>query len=678
MMRPEKMKQLEITVLQSDVDNVLKFLGTHGVLQFSYRDKARKKSDAELALTKKLDDALGNLKNAAAYLGVELPEEPGERTEKSSEADDKSLALLVETVSALQNAEYKLNLEKERLGDRLTAFAGFEGLALDVPLDKINDFSFLNLKIGRLEQDKQEKLKANLGDRALVLPLGSDEVLVASSRANRFALDTELSKENWTPAPIPEEAQAQSEETVNAMRERLAEIEQELAGFSAQKAHQSENFGLLLKNLYASYLMSQIIDDIKGRLVSTASAFVLAGWIPARHLNVFAGALGTLTEGRIACAAFDPWEVEAVKQGKEKIPVQLKHGSFFRAFEPLVFSYGAPLYGSLDPTPISAVFFTLLFSIMFGDVGQGLCLFLLGLLVANRKIKLFSSYRNFAGPLKIIGIAAIVTGFLYGSVFSNEDLLRAPTEAFTLWLSQTGAGRLLNLKPVGKILELMPEKGSITKLFYFFGFTLAVGFILNSIGLLFNIIDNFVMRRYQKALLSKNGLAGLVFFWYAVFIVIRGIVGGGFQIETHDIIVLIAAIFLIAAGPFIWALCTKDKKLFEEGLFACIMEAIVEILETVSGYISNSVSFLRVGAFALSHTILSFIIFKMADIVGDAALGTLWSGIIIIFGNLLIIVLEGMIVAIQIVRLQYYEFFSKFWTETGAKWTPFKFRKKAD
>ncbi|MDR3324446.1 MAG: V-type ATP synthase subunit I, partial [Spirochaetaceae bacterium] len=337
----------------------------------------------------------------------------------------------------------------------------------------------------------------------------------------------------------------------------------------------------------------------------------------------------------------------------------------------------SPLYGSLDPTPITAVFFTLLFAIMFGDVGQGLCLFLLGLFAGNKKVKSFASYRNFAGPMKIIGIAAIATGFLYGSVFSNEELLRAPTEAFTRWLSQNDVGRFLHIQPSGKILELMPEKGSVTKLFYFFGFTLAVGFILNSLGLIFNIVDNFAMRRRQKALLSKNGVAGLVFFWYAVSILIRAVVqGGDFHLEAYDVAVLAGSVLIIAAGPFVWALCSKNK--IEEGVFACMMEGIVEILETVSGCFSNSVSFLRVGAFALSHTILSFIIFKMADVVGGAALGSLWSAVVIVFGNILIIVLEGMIVAIQVVRLEYYEFFSKFWTETGTKFTPFRFRKKAD
>jgi V/A-type H+-transporting ATPase subunit I len=319
---------------------------------------------------------------------------------------------------------------------------------------------------------------------------------------------------------------------------------------------------------------------------------------------------------------------------------------------------------------------------MFGDLGQGLCLCILGFLCANKKISLFKNYRNFAGPLKIIGAAAMFTGLLYGSVFSNEEILREPTLALTRALSQTQIGSALHIMPTEKILDIMPEGGGengsgITKLFYFFGFTLALGFILNSIGLIFNIIDNFVMHRYRNALFAKNGIAGLIFFWYAVSIALRAIIGAeSFKFMWYDAAVLIFSLFVISCSHFIWSLFAKHKHEGgeESGIFTKVMEVIVEIIETASGYFSNSVSFLRVGAFALSHTILSFIIFEMADIVKGADMGGLWSLIIIIAGNALIIVLEGMIVAIQVVRLEYYEFFSKFFTQTGIKFTPFTFQ----
>jgi V/A-type H+-transporting ATPase subunit I len=117
------------------------------------------------------------------------------------------------------------------------------------------------------------------------------------------------------------------------------------------------------------------------------------------------------------------------------------------------------------------------------------------------------------------------------------------------------------------------------------------------------------------------------------------------------------------------------RPVFAEGAMVFLMEGFVEILETISTYVSNTVSFLRVGAFALSHAVLSYIVFRFSETVSGVTAGGAFAFLIMVFGNAVIIILEGMIVAIQVVRLQYYEFFSKFFTETGVEFSPFRFRK---
>jgi V/A-type H+-transporting ATPase subunit I len=266
-------------------------------------------------------------------------------------------------------------------------------------------------------------------------------------------------------------------------------------------------------------------------------------------------------------------------------------------------------------------------------------------------------------------------GLLYGGVFSNETLLEGPTLAFTGFLAETPLGIKFGWRAVPKILHLMPEKGSIDKLFYFFGFTLSLGVILNSTGLVFNIINQWMAKNYEKALFSKTGIAGALFFWYVIGIAVRIILHD--TLHWFDIPCIAVPLVCIFFGEALWRLITGDRPILKEGFMVFIIEGIVELLETLSSYISNSVSFLRVGAFALSHTVLSFITFTMADLVaGGSSFGPLFSLIIIIFGNAIIIVLEGMIVAIQVTRLQYYEFFSKFFTETGVRFAPFRFHKE--
>jgi V/A-type H+-transporting ATPase subunit I len=326
-----------------------------------------------------------------------------------------------------------------------------------------------------------------------------------------------------------------------------------------------------------------------------------------------------------------------------------------------------------------AFFYTVIFGIMFGDLGQGLVLLVLGILTSRRGIKALEKFRVYSTPLIAVGIAAMVMGFLDGEIFAQEGLLAGPTRVVTKFLF--GSER-------DHFIQLMPERGSVIKLFYFFGFTISVGVILNSIGLAINIINKLALKRYSEAFFSKTGLAGLVFFWYALSIAVRFIIAGTSpgnpaaaslgHFAWFDFAGLLVPVFFIAFGPLIYKSLSGQKPLEEESFLVFFIEGIVEVLETVSSYLSNTVSFLRVGAFALSHAVLTFIIFTLSEMVVRQPGGPVFSFIIVLFGNLVIIVLEGMIVAIQVVRLQYYEFFSKFFTETGVPYRPFAFRKEAD
>ena len=114
-----------------------------------------------------------------------------------------------------------------------------------------------------------------------------------------------------------------------------------------------------------------------------------------------------------------------------------------------------------------------------------------------------------------------------------------------------------------------------------------------------------------------------------------------------------------------------EHPVLENGLLSAVIAAVVEIIEIVSSYLSNTVSFVRVGAFALAHAVLGYIINSLVEITPGA--GGLAVAVV---GNAIVVVLEGMIVAIQVVRLQYYEFFSKFFSETGREFKPYRFEYK--
>jgi V/A-type H+-transporting ATPase subunit I len=296
-------------------------------------------------------------------------------------------------------------------------------------------------------------------------------------------------------------------------------------------------------------------------------------------------------------------------------------------------------------------------------------LFLLGLLTGKRGLKALKGLRKYSTPLIAVGLSSMVMGLLTGSIFTNEKLLIEPTLALTGLLGH----------PVERILVLMPmpeHGGSVIKLFYFFGFTVAVGIILITAGLVVNIINLFLQKKYEGIFFSRTGIPGFFIFWYAIFIALRCILGGRFM--WFDFLGLMLPVICIFFGPALWRLISGERPILEHGLMTFLIEGVVSILETISTYVSNTVSFLRVGAFALSHAVLSFIVFSFAEQLSHLSfpLGSGASLLLLIAGNAIIILLEGMIVAIQAVRLQYYEFFSKFFVETGVEFSPFRFRKE--
>ena len=676
------MKVIELTVLSRDMDTVIEHLGRRALMHITGENESQGHVMNEAA-SKHIRENLDRLANAASWLVLPLPPEPLESSRFPGEAEELLTDTIVQAVSSLSERENELHEEKRKVDEALNEAKAFANL--NAPFADLDQLSYLTLRVGRLDNRQVEELRQSLSDRAVIIPLGSGEgggsgrYLAAASRKGRFALDSELKKADFVPIVIPDGYKGIPSELLSGLEERLKGTVTELEDIDSRRIKLREEYGASLQSLAASYQMADIAERLKASITATKNAYFLSGWVPADMVQVLVGELEKLTDDRIAVRSYNPEELERVKEGREKVPVSLKHGVFIKGFEGVVFSYGAPLYGTIDPTPLVAVFFTILFGIMFGDVGQGFVLILLGILTGRMHKGFFSKFRKFSVPLVAVGIASMIMGFLEGSFFTNESLFVGPTRFIT---------GLLTGHPVDRILTIMPlpaKGGSVIKLFYFFGFTIGVGVLLNSAGLIVNLANQFFLKKYEKALFSKTGLAGIILFWYAIFIAVRFIVAKTnpalyeFHFGVIDIIWLALPLGLIIFGPLIWRLVSGERPVFKEGFMVFFMEGFVEILETISTYVSNTVSFLRVGAFALSHAVLSFIVFKFVEEVSNAAaanaFGTAAGFLILVFGNLVIIILEGLIVAIQVVRLQYYEFFSKFFTETGVEFSPFRFRK---
>lgn len=397
------------------------------------------------------------------------------------------------------------------------------------------------------------------------------------------------------------------------------------------------------------------LQRISDELEHTQTTHKLSGWIAAKDVASLVKDLEELTKGAIAITTYDPEEVPEVKAGTYKIPVKFHHGKFIKSFDRMVLSYGVPEYSSIDPTHWVAFFFTLLFGLMFGDAGQGLVFVLLGILLTKNALKFLSGWSKFGPVFIALGCSSTVMGILTGEFFANGHVL-IPLSRFLTGLFGESHDH---------ILHLMPSAGNINVVFGFFLFTLAIGFIINTTGLVLNFIDALRHKELGRFLFGKIGLSGALFFWYVIWMAIRIVLLKipPFWLDWGIIGISLLGVFM---GHPLSRLVEGKRPVFEHGVFTAVIEGVVEILEVISSYLSNTISFLRVGAFGLAHAVLGFIISTMSEMVGGIG------GIaIMIIGNAIVIVLEGMIVAIQVIRLQYFEFFSKFFHKTGREFKPF-------
>ncbi len=659
MSRTTEMRLIELMVLKQDISSVIEYLGKCGEFQFQTRKRdaaaISDKKTSELSIAGEYFQKLDELR---AFFNIKRPEEKPLTCPPLSEEMKEECGRLIENGSSLHDRIKEAETALQKVTDAYKEAKGFSNL--QVPYSELDNLSFISLKIGKISPDNIEPLRLAVGEKAVIVPLGSDstKILAASSKKSRFALDTELNRFGFVQMEIPKDFTGIPSDVLEGLEAKKNEAEKLMAELNEECANFKETHEEKFISLLESLSLECQIERVEATLESTSLVYHMTGWIPKNITPTVMKELDQLTEGRIAIREFHPMEVPAVINGSEQIPVKLEHGKFVRAFERMVFSYGSPLYGTVDPTPFVAVFFTILFGIMFGDCGQGLIFLIAGILMQKKVVKV-GGWNKFAPIFMAIGITSSIMGLITGEFFANETLL----EPFALWV--TG----LFGHPHAPIVHMMPssDPSSIKVIFGIFGITIAVGFVINSIGLVLNMINNIIRRKFGSAFFGKTGLSGALFFWYVVVFALR-LAFLHQSPQIFDWIIIGVLLFFSAFGEPFERLLDGERPVLENGVGAMLIGGLVELIEVVSTYLSSSISFVRVGAFALAHAVLGFIIHLMAEKCG--AIGGL---AVMIAGNAIVVVLEGMIVAIQVIRLQYYEFFSKFFNETGTEFKPFAF-----
>jgi V/A-type H+-transporting ATPase subunit I len=537
--------------------------------------------------------------------------------------------------------------EKQHLAQLQRYVSQLEPVAnLNADLDTIHNLRYLFALLGTIPIANLERLRSSLEHVPFrLVTLRRDEylatVVLFGTRRDAEILTRAARSAYLNPLNLPETYRGTPAEAIEALRTSIQRTQERVEDFQAiiNRLHETriDPLRLLLWRVRASRTLAQTIAYY-GRLRYT---YLVEGWTPVSKIPVLQEKINRVSNEVVI-------EVAPPQSRNEAgTPVALEQVSLLNAFQSLVTTYSCPLYGEVDPTPLMALTFPLIFGIMFGDVGHGCLLLLLGILLASRAVKALRGLANFGVVVAACGVVSMIFGLLYGSVFGFEELLPA-----------------LLIRPLDNIMPILIA-------------TVGLGAALLSLGMIVNIANAALLKRWGHLLFGHNGLATLIFYWSLL-----GLAGNTVlpmlgltekallpQSVVNILLVLVAPSGLaIVFSEVLENLVEGHRPLIGDSVGTYLVQLPIEIFETVISMFSNTLSYVRMGAFAVAHGTLSLVIFIIARLIGPEGSVGYWA--VVVAGNLFVIGFEGMIVGIQTLRLEYYEFFSKFFSGGGVSYHP--------
>lgn len=497
---------------------------------------------------------------------------------------------------------------------------------IDINLQTLYNLDYIKFKYGKISKENYGKLENTLKDlNTILLQVSEDEdsnywIICFAVKDLSAKIDSYLNVYKFERFWFPDEDIGNPKKIWNEYERQIQEIQFRIENLENELTRIIDRDSEELVNLYAQINLYIKINNVKKFMAFDENGqFYIIGWIPAKELTRILPKLSKEKDIKYVIKNHD--EVASIP------PTKLKNNGIVRPFETIVKMYGLPNYTELDPTTFVAITAFLMFGFMFGDVGQGAIIFLIGLIMAKKKIAFGSVFE--AG-----GLAAMIFGVLYGSVFGREDLIPA-----------------IIISPMENIQTMLIVG-------------IAIGIILILLAMIFNIRNGIKNKDKKKIFFDTNGLAGLVFYVIVltsgIYFLLKGkmIVSMGI-LSIFIIIPLIAIMFKDILADKIFKQKTEEK--------SSIVERIFEVVEILLSFASNTISFVRIAAFAINHVGLCMAVYILSDMfTGSGSL------LVAIIGNIIVIVLEGLIVGIQVLRLEYYELFSRFYTGDGKEYKPLR------
>lgn len=639
-----KMKFLSVSGPRADIDRVCDVYLSKYEMQLENAATELKTTDNLLPFVEMnpYKDALAKAEQFSSLITVS-------NISPDASASPEEMLVLIREINHdylnLQEQQEVLKKSRDELIEKLHMLEPFRSLEFD--LHKVLKYRYMQIRFGRISIDYYQKLEKYLFEdlNAIYLEGARDDSYVYgcyfTANADASRVDSVFNSLHFERISIfneyigtPAVAYENVQQSIEKLNEKIHAIDmtiQDLVNGQAYKLLGARKRLEELSNNFDVRKMAARVEDTREEY------YILCGWMGEKDVDAFIKE--TVNDDKVFIV---------VEEDREKFfgepPTKLKNPKFFKPFEMFVRMYGLPSTNEMDPTVFVAITYTLIFGAMFGDVGQGLCLFVIGGLLYKLK------NMNLAGIISIAGLFSAFFGLMFGSVFGFEDLIEAR------WLHPMEA--MTNLPFIGQLNTV-------------FIIAIAFGMGLNILSMIFHIINAVRSHDKENIFFATNGIAGLVFYGFIIITIVLYMTGHRVPGNVLMLIFLGVPVLIFLFKEPLTNLVERNHKKMATGKGMFLVQGFFELFETLLSYFSNTLSFVRIGAFAVSHAAIMEVVLMLS---GAQEGSPNW--VVVIIGNLVVCALEGLIVGIQVLRLEYYEMFSRFYKGGGREFKPFNNRKK--
>lgn len=667
------MKHLVGTVLLDDADKVAKIFLKYGVIEpvaVKSLEEGNKDGLDEVSNTSvyervvELRRHIETLLNMAA---LPLPIIQDTQLESMRPANLENCQKLVGKVDSeiaslrgqQQSLEEKIHQKKELLRS-FSKNAGEFSNALSRFRQDSQASQMLRVRAGKVKKIFFQSLYQRLRNQFNISITYTQEDQVVSIKLV-YLIDEEagindmLQQAQWIEVPLEDVIASADENSLQDIQTDLEKMEQQQKDIKKEIV---ERISVYKDNLYENWVtlhLNELYSKLEQSFSKTHYTCFFSGWIPEKSVKKVIASLKKATKGHIAYEIREAADVHDINGKVINPPTAMSNPKLLKPFESLVRTYSVPAYNTIDSTLPVAILFVVMFGLMFADAGHGLIVMLLGALTA-----IFSKKNNKdLGFLMIYcGLASIACGIMFGTYFGYQ--LTKP-----LWFDMES---ISNSAPSKYHLRT-----SIVSINDIFKLAIMFGMGVIYLSYLFNWINRLRRREFIDLFLERNGILGGWMYSVGIYLVWNYIASNytSFGDTNHIGWILglpMCLLFFSEPARYLFEERKTGSHPFKVSMIGgWIGHWLINIFEFIVNSLSNTISFIRVAGLGMAHIILMTTFYEMAENLPLPGYLT-----VVLLANVLVIGLEGLSAAINSVRLNYYEFFSRYFIGGGRLYQPVK------